>query len=964
MAAAVAGHGGLALVGGEPGIGKTRLAEEVARRARDAGVRVLWSSCWQDHGAPPFWPWIQLLREHARERDPADLRAELGPDAGEIGRLVPELVGRQVQPQPDGGGARLRLFDGVAAFLRRAASTSPLLLVVEDLHWADTGSLLLLRFLASGLRGSPLLVLSTYRDVEARTALEALLSTLAATREHLVLEGLTAAEVAELMGQLSGTRPQPEQASSMHRRTNGNPLFVRELVRLPADPCGADGRLPEGVREVVQRRLDRLSAPCSQLLAAAAVIGERFRLDLLQAVSGLEDEVLAGLIEEAVAAHLVEEVAGAAPAHRFTRALVQEVLYQGLASGRRRQLHHRVGRAIEELHGHDLEPRPAELARHFRLAGDHGDRVRAVQYATLAGRTAMRLLVFEEAAAHFVSALEMLGANRPANPESCELLPLLARALKAAGEVAAARAAYERAADLARSLGAAGPLAEAALGIGTGTTVGVVDDVEIHLLERALDAVGDDDAVRARLLARLARALHSTTSLERRRGLGDAAVAIARRVGDPPTLAAVLLDHCVIISSSASPEDALAVSGEVIHLADRMGDDELSLRARRMRIGNLLELGEVEAVRAELEISDRMARELRRPEHRWHGPLVRSGLATIAGRFEEAEELAHMGLRLGRIAQEPGIAVYHQALIVFVRHLQGRLPQLASQLTDQVARYPAVADWRCVLALALAAAGRHEDARRELEMAAADDVAVLSRQHSTRYSLAMLALACDALGDRRRAEALHPLLAPHAAYFVQLGRSGTGCLGSMAHYLGVVCCTLSRWKEEAVRHLETAIEMNSGIGAAALVAGSRFECARALRAVGGAAAEARAAEHLDRAREAATALGLGAPRTTAVSGPPLSRREREVAELVAAGLSNAEIAERLVISKRTAENHVDHIRQKLGMASRAGIISWSSPAAAGTWTPAAESPEIRVYAGAGVAALDAFGPETRRPVAW
>jgi DNA-binding CsgD family transcriptional regulator len=900
---AARGRGSLALVAGEPGVGKTRLADELARLAAGSGLRVLWATCKEEDGVPPFWPWMQLVPELARQRDQPV--AVLAIEAEE---------------------ERFRLFEGIAASLRQAALATPLLLVIDDLHWADTASLLLLRFIARELRGSRLLVVGTYRNVEIGGPLRELLASVAGSCTHLALRGLAPGEVADLVGSLSGRTPSWEHVNSLHDRTNGNPLFVRELVQLTADSSGGDLGVPEGVRGVIQRRLGRLSERCRTLLSAAATLGQQFKAGLLEAIAGRSGEELAAALEEAVAAHLVEEVPGVVPRYRFTHALVVEVLLQATGARGRRELHGRTARALEAVFRDDAEPRSEQLGHHFRLAGEWA---KAVEYATIAGHRAFRMLAYESAAGHFERALEMQEAAGTGDQTThCRLLLAVAEARMASAETGAARDTYERAAALARLVNVPELLARAALGVGLASTMGVVDHLEIRLLETALDAVGEADSVlRSRLLARLAVALLDTASPERRRALSDQAAAMARRLDEPVALAAALLDRHLALFMYEPAAERLTVSGEVVRLANLTGDRRLEMRAHLLRAGSLLELGDMDAVGTELAICESITDELGMGERSWQLPMVRSGLAALTGRLEEAERLAERGLRQGAPTRHPGVEVFHGSIIGMIRYLQGRLPELEDVLRRSVDRYPTAPEWRCTLALALCDAGRPEEARQQFEIVAAENFAIVSAHLSRLHSVALLALVCDAVGDARRAALLYPLLAPHAARFVQVGQTAAGGLGSASHYVGLLACAMSRW-DEAVAHFETAIAMNARIGAVPFVANSRYQLARALRALGGAAAQARAREQLDLAEETASALGLrlwrgGTSRPApAAGGVALSRREWEVARLVADGLGNGEIAERLHISKRTVETHLEHVRGKLLAGSRAAIVSW------------------------------------------
>jgi hypothetical protein len=370
---ALSGRGGLVLLAGEPGIGKTRTAEELVTYARLRKAQVLWGRCHEGEGAPAFWPWVQAIRAYVHERDPKTLLSELGSGASDVAQVVSEVRERlpNLPPPPDGDPerARFRLFDSITTFLRNAGAAQPLVLVLDDLHWADKPSLLLLQFLARELRGARLLVIGTYRDVGVgrRHPLSETLADLAREQlaERVVLRGLGEHDVARFIEITAGLKPPPKLVEAVYRETEGNPFFVNEVVRLLV----ADGRLqhpeqikswdlgiPQGVREVVGRRLDHLSAECNRTLTVASVIGREFGLDVLERVTGLDGDRLLETLEEAIAARVIVEVPRAGGRFTFSHALIRDTLYDELAATRRMRPTVRSGRASKR--STPASPRP------------------------------------------------------------------------------------------------------------------------------------------------------------------------------------------------------------------------------------------------------------------------------------------------------------------------------------------------------------------------------------------------------------------------------------------------------------------------------------------------------------------------------------------------------------------------------------------------------------------------------
>jgi DNA-binding CsgD family transcriptional regulator len=955
--AALAGSGGVVLVAGESGIGKTRLAEELAAQATSRGALVLWGRCWEGEGAPAFWPWVQLVRGYVRAADPPVLRREMGAGAADIAQLVPAvrdcLPDLPTPPPVEPAAARFRLFDSLTAFFRAAAARRPLLLVLDDLHWADAPSLALLRFLGRELEGAGVLVVGCYRHTEVDTG-HPLLETLAdLTRgqhhRRLVLGGLDQREVASFVAAVAGVAPPPELAVALHRETDGNPFFVTEVVRLLASqgldhagmgrPVLAAG-LPEGVKAVVAQRLGRLSDDCQRVLEVAAVLGRDFQLRVLQPASGLHADRLLGLLEEAEAARVVGAVPGGLGRWRFAHALVREVLYEGLPAARRVRLHGRVGEALEAVYAADPGPHLAELAHHFAVGAPGSQEMvaRAVRTATLAGRRALELLAWEEAAGLFESALAALElAEQPDLQQRCELLLDLGEARMAASEVPAARAAYQQAGELARRIGAPELLARAGLGLGLEFTSGMVDPVEVGLLEEALAALGEADSpLRARMLARLARALMFTPQTQRRLTLSEEAVGLARRLGDPATLAAVLYDRHLAIWGPDRPEVAserLAAATEVVGLAERLGDRAMALRGRGLRRTDLLELGDLAGFDADLAAAEQTTEELRQLHYRWQLPLARASRAMLAGRFAEAEEQAAQGLAIGRRAGDQAVGLFYPGVVATLRLMQGRFGETVEVFQDLAARFPAMPMLRTCLAAGLAEAGRADQAWAEVEWLAAGELAALPRDATWSFSLALLALACHHLGDAELAVKLHGLLEPYAGRNIAIGRVGALYLGPAAYFLGLLDLTLDR-PEEAVGRFEHAAALAGRMQARPMVAMCREGQARALLALDRPGDRQQAAALLEEVVATAEELGihgLGERANTllaelaAPAWPAgLSGREVEVLRLIAAGCSNRAIAETLFISPNTVLHHVSSIFAKTGVANRAEAAAYAT----------------------------------------
>jgi class 3 adenylate cyclase len=876
---ALAGQGRLLLLSGDPGIGKTRTAEQLATYARVRGARVYWGRCHEGEGQPPYWPWSEALRSYALDADPVGLRWELGSRAADVAQIVPELAERLGDlgepPDMESEQARFRLFDSFAGFLGGASSARPMVVVLDDLHWADEPSLLLLRFVARRLADTGLLVIGTYRDVELgrHHPLADTLGDLAGVEGagRVSLKGLEAGGIADYIELTAGVdRPPRALAEAIRDQTGGNPFFIGEVVRLMA----AEGRLgaddargqvaiPQGVREVVGRRLDRLSDEANQALRLAAVCGRDFRLDVLDRVCDLPRAEIEAALHEAVVDRLVDEVDGAPGGYSFSHALVRETLQAEVPASRRVTMHLEIGEALEQVHAGELDRHLGELAHHFIEAAPLGESERAVDYATRAAAKARERLAYEDAAVLYAKALDALELGaQPDLERRLTLLLDLGSAQTRAARVNDARATLERAASLARDLGRPDQMAEAALGITVLSVAGVVDDPLIDLLTESLEAVGEQDSpLRSQLLSALAQVLYWTDPTGRSNDVGLEAVEMARRLGDSQSLALALIRRQ--FTGGIGPEETrrrLRESSELHELGKRLGDRELELRAHVYRLRDQLELGEIREVDADLAAFERLATELRQPTYLWHVPGLKAMRALVDGRFDDAEPLIAEALEAGTRAEEPVSAQFHGTQMALLRRLrrsdadQAELGNLISGLTALAERFPAIPAWRCSLAATFAELGNETETRAVFETLAADDFADLPLDAQWAISLSLLAEAAVFLGDVPRARLLYEHMLPYDGLNVIAGRAAAS-YGPVARVLGLLATTAGRL-DDAERHFTDGLAMSVRMGDRPFTARTRFELARMLLARDAEGDRERALDLLAAALDSAQEIGM------------------------------------------------------------------------------------------------------------
>ena len=822
---ALAGRGSLQLLVGEPGIGKTRAAEELATYARVSGARVYWGRCREDEGAPAYWPWVQAIRSYARDADPVALAWQLGAGAAEVAQLIPEVAEKlDVEPAKgsDSEEARFRLFDSVTTLMLGAARDRPIVLVLDDLHWADEPSLLLLRFAARELASSGLLILGTYRDVELgrHHPLARMLGEISGIEgsRRIPLKGLSVGAVERYLEMTAGAPAPVGLAEAVQERTDGNPFFVGEVVRLLASEgnltsggSAAELQIPQGVREVIGRRLDRLSDETNGALRVAAVIGRDFDEELVWRVADMQPEQLMTAATEAIAERLVTDLSDRH--YSFAHALVRDTLYEELSPPKRSALHERTGLAIEEICGGNVEERLGELAHHFLEAAPRGDLAKAIDYAQRAGEQDMEQLAYEDAVDVYGRALEVLELmDEPDEALRCSLLLSLGGAEAKSARVADARDAFERAADSARRLDDADSLVGAAIGIAMMSDAGRLDEKLLALLDESLEWIGPERTARraALLSAKSAEMYWVDNDLTESTRLVDEAIEIAREVDAPASLAAALQRKIFIPAGPNAPRERLRLADEILELGEATGNREAVLRAHGYRLWQFLELADMEAVDRELSLYARLADELRMPEHSWLTIALRGMRTLLDGDIDGAERLAGEARRAGQRAEQPVAEQFYGIQMTQIRSLQGRAGELLPAVRELAEQFPGIPAWRGGVVTLAARSGDVELARRELERFAGDDFSAIPRDVNWSAAMSLLGEAIALIGDVDRAQRAYDELLPYEGLVIVVARA-IGCNGPVDRVLGLLAQTMGRL-DDAERHLGNAVEIATRMG--------------------------------------------------------------------------------------------------------------------------------------------------------
>jgi DNA-binding CsgD family transcriptional regulator len=956
LAEALVGRGAALLLAGEAGIGKTMLAEQIARRAEDLGAVVAWGRCVQEEGTPPFWPWRQILGGCLRGSTAEAIRDQIGAGGAGLALLIPEVVqgeeGGGLPPltAAPGGEDRFRLFEAVTSMLVRSAAPSGLVVVVDDLHWADASSVSLMIHLARELRTSRIMLVAGYRDREVGSDASTGAVLRALIREpgtvQLRLGGFAEVEVADQLEATFGHRFALDVVAGIARRSGGNPLFVSQLGRLvdhdsSGGPVRADGwatSLPDGVRAVIVERLDRMSTTNRDILRTAAVIGSG--IDVATVAAAAEHravEVLAAL-DNASQAGLVT-LADGRPGAEFSHDLMRETLRGEVPTWRRAEIHRRVAEHIEQTHPADLERHAAELAHHWLSSLPSGDAHTAVGWAERAAGGALGELAYERAALLLDQALAAMESGGFSPSDRCRVLLGRAGALFKAGDVSTAIAAASDAAEEARRAGDPVAMARAAVAF-----EGVADEAwgrrVVRIAELALPQLGDDQLeMRARLTAALATVHSSALSdgaAEQAEPLSRQALQLAAASGTSSALISALRARQMACADPDGVHDRLQVADRMVSLSAETNDPWAAMWGHLWRIEARCQLGEVDAAENELGALASVVERLHQPVAGWHLARTRCALAIGRGRLSDADRYLDEMMTLADRGLDARGRQMHWVIAAKLSQLTGdsKFDSWIETTTDE-ASTPSEVATRVPLGLWYAERGQMDRA--------ADQDHRLPPWRSWRVPRFVGLVAQDQrarltamIGDVEGATVAYQRLLPWARYFVVGGSGLVAMHGSAEFALGCLAACIGD-TDAAVRHLGAAVDANRNAGLPPFEAESRYELAKVLAHRGRPDDRSEALRLATNASDTASRLGMsplqakGDNLLSTLRGARepgrstnLTKRELEIAALITRGLTNRQIAELLYVAERTAENHVQHILTKLGLQNRTQIALWAT----------------------------------------
>jgi len=848
---AIEGQRRVAFLSGEPGIGKTSLCAQVAQSAYGLGVCVLYGRCDEDLGQS-YQPFAEALADLIIHADEGLLDAHISTHGGALTGVVPALSTRMPNVSPvqsaDPDTQRLQLFSAVVGLLALVSADAGLLLVLDDLHWADKASLQLLRHVAGSRQLSKVMVLGTYRDSEL-SAGNALSDTLASLRrdvnaERIDLVGLEDVEIIEMMEHVAGHKMDDDGVGLAHAvrlETNGNPFFTTEMLihlgeaglvhqdengRWVASDDLYEKGLPQSVREVVGQRVDRLGEDIRPVLSQAAVIGRDFDLTLLAKVADIDEDRLLDLVDRATQAGVVTEVEGMVERFSFTHALMQHTLYEDLGATRRARVHRKIAGALEELCGDSPETRAGELARHFVAATKTADTVKALWYTKMAGEQALAQLAPADALGWFAQALDLYHLVPSDEIIHCDLLIGLGSAQRQTGDPAH-RETLLHAAAIAKAIHDPDRLVRAALANSRGSvsSAGQVDAERVAALGDALDAVGESESAdKALILATIASELAYSGEPEKQARPANDALAMVRRLDDPLALLRVTSIAYSMFALPHNVGDRLSDLAAAISISRTIGDPSASFRANYYRAAACLATGNRAEFDSHVDACDAIAEQIDQPYERWVASMHRSLRSLLDGDTDMAEDYANGALVIGADSQPEALTTYGAQLMA-IRSVQGRLGEIVEPFAQAAVDNPGIPALRAALARTYCELDRPEEALEIIENDIADGFAQFLYYDTWMSAMTVLSDVCVQLERLDSARLLYEKLLPWHALVASVM---TQTEGSVALYLAMSATALGEYADSESHFIE-ALGVNRRLQAPFWIARTELEWAKMLR---------------------------------------------------------------------------------------------------------------------------------------
>ena len=905
------GRARLVVCVGEPGIGKSLLADELSRTARSRGAVVAWGRAAATDGAPPYRPWLEVLRALATVGS-VDSRVLAG---------VLDMTG---EPSVE---ERMRWFDDVTGVVLQAARTSLLVVVLDDADAADAGSQLLARHLGRSAREERLLLVVTCRDTAGPVSELAQ----APHATQLEVRGLDRAGVGQLVGSILGRHPTEAELAAVMQATAGNPFFVAELARHLAT-YGDLNAVPRSVRDAVRVRLARLTPDCRAALEAAAVVGVEFPILLVAAMTQQHPPALLKALDEATAAALVTPAVGSAQ-WRFTHALVRDAIVAGMDTAQRVALHRRAAEALERQQERRQGPVIFALARHWTEAAVAGGSTPARVWAERAARESMRQHAYEDACGWFARALSVDAGLQ--DEARCRLTLGLASAQALSADMLGALRSCQEVIDLAARLGLSELVAESALVVDP-TFDPHIDRLIRAMCEQALSVLDQDQrGLRAGVLSAYAVVCDHLSDIEEaERAVEEALSLVGDDGGDVTAMESALVGHHMVRSGPDGLAEREVNADRMADLGIRADRPDLLMAAAEWRFDAATERGDLAGAGRELEAMARWSSRVGGPISRWRVLRSRAVLAQARGQLVEAKRYGEDALATVAATGFPPAFMLYSGFLANLGHHIGYSPETLQALGMGVD--PAEREWPLegiVMTLGpatvLADLGRiHEAARLYRRLGPASEWR--ETPHGALLTWALGLVTATRVGADEDVVALRGKLGAFRGHHIVNGRYAMAYLGPAELWLGIGATHLGL-VDDAIADLESAMKICAANGAEGFRAEAEYELARALVRRSAPGDLGRARSLAMEARRRCAELGMP-PILEKVSGlitrlqaeplVRLSARESEVAALVAEGHTNREIAARLYISERTAQNHVQHILDKLNLPNRSQIAVW------------------------------------------